>query len=663
MRMGQSPAQASKTNQRYDCKVWNRFNFDSENYIIDFFFASEQKSKTTSAECPHCDFKCDSRRKLGNHMREHSDFECEICHKKFTTRNTLVQHSVKHMNDFVCYLCNVQFRNMVSCRDHINNVHMKDLDAVLKYSCSNCNDFSSNSKLVYGRHYVQCCAGGCICHRCLDVFPNAEKRRVHIETNHTPKLQCIECGKSFFNQWKLSNHMKRHKGNETYRTAIATDGRLIAEEEYKNSGGSGQTNGKNASYECYLCHIPRSSHGACLEHMKNVHVKDHKAKEPDYKYKCPNCKKFESTTRVDLVKHYKKCCIGGCTCYICKCLLPSREARRQHINEHHERKYQCEECGFLTWNQWKLNRHIKHHGERNRYQCDQCAKFFKDLRTLEEHLVTHTGSAFKCAICNKAYNSNEKLHNHQATVHTVWTTLNAKPMNNVCFVCKKYYTSASNLRQHMKRHDVQKLKRCHVCNYGVPTSSELRTHMKTHTNKREFQCDLCSKSFKMNKYLLNHKQIIHGSQGEEVTCKICNKKLKSRFLDMHMRRHRGEDLIKCPYCDKKSVTSSEHNSHLRTHSEQRDFQCDMCPRAFKRQFQLSVHRRIHLGIFKFQCCGKGFHDSRIYKKHIQANHWRGRFFYHFYIIFKFFIQHFLAYQCIPKIWLRNIFEISFTPHI
>lgn len=45
-------------------------------------------------------------------------------------------------------------------------------------------------------------------------------------------------------------------------------------------------------------------------------------------------------------------------------------------------------------------------------------------------------------------------------------------------------------------------------------------------------------------------------------------------------------------------------------------------KAFKRKDHLTAHRRIHLNDFKHKCtwCGQGYHDVRMFKKHMLSVH-------------------------------------------
>ena len=132
----------------------------------------------------------------------------------------------------------------------------------------------------------------------------------------------------------------------------------------------------------------------------------------------------------------------------------------------------CKHCpkSFKTFA--SMERHIKTiHDENSKFPCPQCNAKCVSKAILEEHLQTHQeGKPFSCIQCGKDFT--RKYHLERHLNHAKCAGGTGKPKNQFpCEVCNKAFSRIDNLREH------------------------LRGHMGEAVRKRDYQCPHCPKSF------------------------------------------------------------------------------------------------------------------------------------------------------------------------
>jgi len=111
-------------------------------------------------------------------------------------------------------------------------------------------------------------------------------------------------------------------------------------------------------------------------------------------------------------------------------------------------------------------------------------------------------------------------------------------------------------------------------------------------------------------------------------CTVCNKRFRSKtYLNVHRKRHTGENLYSCIQCEKcfpfqsslsrhmnihsskykctecgKCCPTSRHLArHRQSHSGEKPFECTVCSKRFTQDGNLVTHSRIHSGVKPYQC--------------------------------------------------------------
>ena len=151
---------------------------------------------------------------------------------------------------------------------------------------------------------------------------------------------------------------------------------------------------------CDICDKSYQFRGDLLLHKRTFH-------EPA-KYKCDTCERFFSTKSI-LISH-------------------------KETHDNHLKNLECKECSKYFKNSRSLKNHLKmfHSGtERKLYECEKCDKNFHSLFSKIRHQQSiHEGIRFRCDICREEFKNNETLKKHTETGHG-----ETKPVK--CELCKK----------------------------------------------------------------------------------------------------------------------------------------------------------------------------------------------------------------------------------
>ena len=133
-----------------------------------------------------------------------------------------------------------------------------------------------------------------------------------------------------------------------------------------------------------------------------------------------------------------------------------------------------------------------------KHSCPHCNKAFSTARDLKKHIRVHTGEKpYVCQRCDKRFS--QKVH---LTVHMRLHT-GEKPYE--CKQCEARFSDGSTLRKHMKRHTQEGYLSHHkLIHFGIGEKSALSSKL--------YKCVLCPAVFHEEKHLNKHK-LTHKTAG------------------------------------------------------------------------------------------------------------------------------------------------------
>lgn len=204
--------------------------------------------------------------------------------------------------------------------------------------------------------------------------------------------------------------------------------------------------------------------------------------------------------------------------------------------------------------------------------CNICGK---QVYRIHEHLLTHNDVHIECSICNKRFQSEKGLRDHQM--------LHAGEKPYKCKLCPVEYATKYRLTEHeSNKHDIQPPTfNCDNCNTTFATDALLAKHLQSYVhmylnhskNYRNVEldgyvkCKICDKEFKCLKYLKQHDKLKHQPDGKKHICEMCGKAfLFKACLRDHIATHTGER-FNCDICNDSFINYRTLRKHIKANHE------------------------------------------------------------------------------------------------
>ncbi|RXN31630.1 kinesin KIF20A isoform X1 [Labeo rohita] len=143
---------------------------------------------------------------------------------------------------------------------------------------------------------------------------------------------------------------------------------------------------------------------------------------------------------------------------------------------------------------------------------NDCPTTAEHCRVRKRRVEGKVRKNFSCQLCEKAFNSLEKLKVHSYS-HT-----GERPYHCTHTDCTKAFVSKYKLLRHMATHSPEKTHKCSYCEKMFHRKDHLKNHLHTHDpNKEAFSCTECGKSYNTKLGFRRH-QALHAAHRGDLTC-------------------------------------------------------------------------------------------------------------------------------------------------
>ena len=320
----------------------------------------------------------------------------------------------------------------------------------------------------------------------------------HIKEVHQGlRYDCEFCEKCFPNKKKFTDHQAIHTGEKPYACSQCDYCSSMA----YNLKMHQMIHSNIKPFMCLICDLS-FKHKNYLKQHRHVHSEKNK-----FKFACNNtiytshttCS-FVATSRPRLFQHIKEAHQGvRYTCELCTFHSDCKQLLTRHISKDHDGlNYTCNTCDFNTASKDAAYMHtqVKHQGLK--FCCNTCKRQFETPEGLARHKrKKHETAILLCDKCNFKSLSESLTKRHKALNH------DTKPQFS-CNICNKQFETSQRVAGHKRKQHDSAILLCDKCDFKSFSDSLTKRHkaLKHHETKPQDilqyfkQCDYTSESEK-----------------------------------------------------------------------------------------------------------------------------------------------------------------------
>ncbi|XP_063686922.1 zinc finger protein 37-like [Bolinopsis microptera] len=255
--------------------------------------------------------------------------------------------------------------------------------------------------------------------------------------------------------------------------------------------------------------------------------------------------------------------------------------------------YKCKKCAFKTITSCRLRNHYKNEHILELYSCTICHKVYLHSRSLKEHMrIYHSGnySSLKCRKCKFETKSWLQMKKHMRLQH--YKSGKTASDCSECGFKTKY--ERSMIRHKLSKHNIVpddsvKQYSCNVCQRHFLYKYCLSLHTRKHTGERLFVCEYCDSSFQYLKGLKEHKIRVHFKP-KTFICSHCRMKFSDKeSLEKHLPKHFTYKCSKCSFKATRKVDFVKHCQDTACEVVNTYYSCSRCLKTFAYNRSLTKH--------------------------------------------------------------------------